>query len=53
TDEEAAYEGGCRVQRKYAIGVEKIGRVGELALPINTTHPYFISTSPKSATHYP
>ncbi|KAI3830377.1 hypothetical protein MKX03_033489, partial [Papaver bracteatum] len=53
TDEEAAYEGGYRVQRKSAIGVEKIGRVGKLALPINTTHPYFISTWQKSTTHYP
>lgn len=44
TDEEAAYEGGYHVQRKFALEVERIGRVGKPALPINSNHPYFIST---------
>ncbi|XP_026398680.1 putative B3 domain-containing protein Os03g0621600 [Papaver somniferum] len=55
TDEEAAYEGGYHVQRKSAMEVERIGRsrARKPALPINTNHPYFISTWPKSTTCYP
>ncbi|KAI3895763.1 hypothetical protein MKW98_025554, partial [Papaver atlanticum] len=53
TDEEAAYEGGYHVQRKFAMEVERIGRVAKPTLPINTNHPYFVSTWPKSTTCYP